>query len=129
VIKSVFNLQMSASSESDSSKRHGCDSDGELSVASSYGSEVQDCRKRPRHPQIIANLCLLSWKGWPRKRLPAGKEGLAAATESGIAERDVIAVNSLIFKADGRMEVHDDSGWREVMGCGAETRPHVKINC
>ena len=47
----------------------------------------------------------------------------------GIAERDVYAVNSLIFKADGRMEVHDDSGWREVMGCGAETRPHVKINC
>jgi len=27
-------------------------------------------------------LCLLSWKGWPRKRHPAGKEGLAAATES-----------------------------------------------
>ena len=38
-------------------------------------------------------------------------------------------MNSLIFKADGRMEVHDDSGWREVMGCGAETRPHVKIYC
>ena len=63
VIKSVFHLQMSASSESDSSNRHGCDSesisDGELSVASSYGSEVQDCRKRPRQPQIIGNSWVL----------------------------------------------------------------------
>ena len=49
--------------------------------------------------------------------------------KKGIAERDFIAENSLICKADGGIEVHDDSGWREVMGCGAETRQHVKINC
>ncbi len=52
MIQYTFHLQMSASSKSDSSNRHGCDSDGELSVASSSGSEVQGCRKRQRQPQI-----------------------------------------------------------------------------
>jgi hypothetical protein len=46
---------MSDSSESDSSNRPGYVSDGEFSVASSYGSEVQDCRKRSRPPQIQGN--------------------------------------------------------------------------
>ena len=45
---------MSESSENDSSNHAGCDSEEELSVPSSYGSEVQDCRKRPRQlePQL-----------------------------------------------------------------------------
>ena len=119
---------MSDCSENDSSSHLGYDSDGELSVPSTYGSEPaqQDGRKRPRqqiqgaswvlraqitadsdlltagsegdveneertakinaHLQSLFGLCgffcLLSWKGWPRKRHPAGKEGLAAATES-----------------------------------------------
>jgi len=34
----------------------------------------------------------------------------------------------MICKADGEMEVHDDSGWRVVMGCEAVMRQHVKIN-
>ena len=51
---------MSESSKIDSSN-HGCDSDGELSEPSTYGSEVQespaqhesqDCKKRPRQQQI-----------------------------------------------------------------------------
>jgi hypothetical protein len=54
-IKSIFRLKMSDSSESDSSNRPVYVSDGEFSVASSYGSEVQDCRKRPRQPQIQGN--------------------------------------------------------------------------
>ena len=43
-----------------------------------------------------------------------------------------MAEYGLICKADGGMKVQDDSddsGWRVVMGCGAETRQHVKINC
>jgi hypothetical protein len=55
VIKSIFNLQRSDSSESDSSNRPDCDSDGEVSVVSLYGSKVQDCRKRQRQPQIQGN--------------------------------------------------------------------------
>ena len=52
---------MSETSENDSSSHLGCDSDGEFSVSSSYGSEVQkspaqhesqDCKKRPRQQQI-----------------------------------------------------------------------------
>ena len=52
---------MSETSENDSSSHLGCDSDGEFSVPSSYGSEVQkspaqhesqDCKKRPRQQQI-----------------------------------------------------------------------------
>ena len=43
---------MSDFSESDSSNHAGCDSPCEDSVASSYGSEVPDSRKRPRPPQI-----------------------------------------------------------------------------
>jgi hypothetical protein len=45
-----------------------------------------------------------------------------------IAERDLKVEYDLICRADGGMKVHDDSGWRVVMGCGAETRQHVKIN-
>ena len=41
VMKSIFRFQMSASSESDSSNRPGCDSDGEFSMASSYGSRCR----------------------------------------------------------------------------------------
>ncbi len=43
----------------DSSNRPDCDSDGEVFVASSYGSKVQDCRKRPRQPQIQGNSWVL----------------------------------------------------------------------
>jgi hypothetical protein len=43
---------MSDFSESDSTNHAGCDLDCEDSVASSYGSEVPDSRKRPHPPQI-----------------------------------------------------------------------------
>ena len=49
--------------------------------------------------------------------------------KKSIAERDFKAEYGLICKADGGMEVHDDRGWRVVMGCEAVTRQHVKINC
>jgi hypothetical protein len=61
---SNFHLQMSESSETDSSN-HGCDSDGELTEPSTYGSEVQespgqqDCRKRPRQIPIQGNSWVL----------------------------------------------------------------------
>ena len=45
-----------------------------------------------------------------------------------IAESNFEAEHGLICKADGGTEVHDDSGWRVVIGCRAETRQHVKIN-
>jgi hypothetical protein len=51
---------MSGSSESDAFNHTGCDSDGEGSVASSYGSEVQNCRKRPSQPQIQGNAWVLN---------------------------------------------------------------------
>ncbi len=54
---------MSESTEIDLSNHPGCDSDGEFSVPSSYGSEVQesqqDCRKRPRQLQIQGNSWVL----------------------------------------------------------------------
>ncbi len=50
---------MSDPSESDSSNRPDCDSDGEVAVASSYESEVQDCRNCPRQPQIQGNSWVL----------------------------------------------------------------------
>ena len=52
----IFHLNMSDSSESDSSNRPGYVSDGDISV---YGSEVQDSRKRPRPPQIQGNAWVL----------------------------------------------------------------------
>ncbi len=65
---------MSASSESDSSNCPGCDSDGEFLVASSYGSEVQDCRKSKYQPQIQTSAwvlrCQIFWKtSWKRNVL------------------------------------------------------------
>jgi hypothetical protein len=80
---------MSASSESDSSNRHGCDSDGELSVASSYGSEVQDCRKRPRHPQIIANSWVLLGQ-ITMDQLHADSDSMAAGPEGDAENEDRI---------------------------------------
>ena len=91
VIKSVFHLQMSASSESDSSNRHGCDSDGELSVASSYGSEVKDCRKRPRHPQIIANSWVLLGQ-ITMDQLHADSDSMAAGPEGDAENEDRILI-------------------------------------
>jgi hypothetical protein len=59
VIKSIFQLQMSDSSESDSSDSPGCEWNCDFSVASSYGSEVQDCRTRKYQPQIQGNAWVL----------------------------------------------------------------------
>jgi hypothetical protein len=50
---------MSEFSERDSTNHPGCDSEGESYVASSYGSEVQDSRKRPHPPQIQGNAWIL----------------------------------------------------------------------
>ncbi len=43
-------------------------------------------------------------------------------------EKDFKAESSLICKAAGRMEVHDDSGWGEMMGCGDDTRYTARKN-
>jgi hypothetical protein len=59
---SSFHLKMSDFSEIDSMNHPGCDSEGERSVASSFGSEVQDSRKRPRPPQIQGNAWILCCK-------------------------------------------------------------------
>jgi hypothetical protein len=89
VIKSNFNLQMSASNESDASNRHGCDSDGELSVASSYGSEVQDCRKRPRQAQIQGNSWVLRAQ-IINDQQNADSDSMAAGPEGEVENEDRI---------------------------------------
>ena len=89
MIKSIFNLQMSASSESDSSNRHGCDSDGEFSVASSYGSEVQDCRKRPRHTQIIGHAWIFRGQ-ITMDQLHADSDSMAAGPAGDVENEDKI---------------------------------------
>jgi hypothetical protein len=89
VIKSIFPIQMSGSSESDSSNRPGCDSDGELSVASLYGSEVRDCRKRPRQAQIQGN----SWVLLAQiimDQLHADSDSMAAGPEGDVEKEDII---------------------------------------
>jgi hypothetical protein len=80
---------MSASSESDSSNRHGCDSDGEFSVASSYGSEVQDCRKRPRQPQIIGSAWVLRGQ-ITMDQLHANSDSMTAGPEGDVENDDRI---------------------------------------
>ncbi len=87
IIKSIFPLQMSGSSENDSSDRSGCDSDGELSVASLYGSEVQDCRKRQRQAQIQGN----SWALRAQiimDQLHADSDSMAAGPEGDVENED-----------------------------------------
>ena len=90
MIKSILHLQMSISSEIDSTNRTGCDSDGELvSVASSYGSEVQDCRKRPRKPQIQGNSWVLRGQ-ITMDQLHADSDLMAAGQEGDVENEERI---------------------------------------
>ena len=89
MIKSIFHLQMSASSESDSSNRSRCDSDGEFSVASSYGSEVQDCRKRKHQPQIQGSAWVLRAQ-ITMDQLHADSDSMAAGPEGNVENEDRI---------------------------------------
>ncbi len=89
VIKSIFPLQMSGSSESESSDRLGCDSDGESSVASLYGSEVQDCRKRPRQAQIQGNSWVLRAQ-MIMDQLHAYSDSMAVGPEGDVENEDRI---------------------------------------
>ena len=89
MIKSIFHLQMSASSESDSSNRSRCDSDGEFSVASSYGSEVQDCRKRKHQPQIQGSAWVLRAQ-ITMDQLHADSDSMAAGPEGDAENEDRI---------------------------------------
>ena len=90
MVKSIFHLQMSASSESDSSDRHGCDSDGEFSVTSSYGSEVQDCRKRKHQPQIQGSAWVLRGQ-ITMDKLHADSDSMAAGPEGDAENEDRIS--------------------------------------
>ncbi len=69
---------------------HGCDSDGELSVASPYGSEVQDCRKRPRQPQIIGSSWVLHGQ-ITMDQLHADSDPMAAGPEGDVENEDRIS--------------------------------------
>ncbi len=89
MIKSILHLQMSASSESDSSNRPGCDSDGEFSVASSYGSEVQDCRKRKHQPQIQGSAWVLRFQ-ITMDQLRSDSDSMAAGLEGNVENEDRI---------------------------------------
>ncbi len=89
MIKSIFHLQMSASIESDSSNRPGCDSDGEFSVASSYGSEVQDCRKRKHQPQIQGSAWVLRCQ-ITMDQLHSDSDSMAAGLEGNVENEDRI---------------------------------------
>ena len=94
MIKSNFPLQMSGSSRNDSSDRPGCDSDGELSVASLHGSEVQDCRKRPRQAQIQGNSWVLRAQ-IIMDQLHADSDSMAAGPEGDVENEDrVTKVNT-----------------------------------
>jgi hypothetical protein len=80
---------MSALSESDSSNRPGCDSDGEFSVASSYGTEVQDCRKRLSQTQIIGSAWVLH-AHIIMDQLHAYSDSMAAGPEGDVENDDRI---------------------------------------
>ncbi len=95
MIKSIFHLQMSASSESDSSNRPRCDLNGEfsVSVASSYGSdsEVQDYRKRKDQPQIIGSAWVLHAQIiMDQHELHADSDSMAAGQEGDVENEDRI---------------------------------------
>ena len=78
---------MSESSEIDSSN-HGCDSGGELSEPSTYGSEVQespaqqDCRKRPRQIPIQGNSWVLI------AQMTADSDWLTAGSEDDVENEE-----------------------------------------
>ncbi len=80
---------MSASSESDSSNSPGCDSDGEFSVAPSYGTKVQDCRNRLRHTQIIGSAWILHAQ-IIMDQLHANSDSMAAGQEGDVENEDII---------------------------------------
>ena len=80
---------MSNSSESDSTNSPGCDSDGEDSVASSYGSEVPDCRKRQRPPQIQGHAWVLRGQ-ITMDQLHADSDSIAAGPEGNVENEDRI---------------------------------------
>ena len=89
MIKSIVHLQMSASSKSDSSNRSRCDSDGEFSVASSYGSEVQDCRKRKHQPQIQGGAWIFRCQ-ITMDQLHSDSDSMAAGLEGNVQNEDRI---------------------------------------
>jgi hypothetical protein len=94
VIKSIFHLQMSSSSESDLSNCSLCDSDGEFSVASSYGCEVQYCRKRKHQPQIQGSAWVLHAQ-IIMDQLYADSDSMAAGLEGDVENEDrVTKVNT-----------------------------------
>ena len=78
---------MSASSETDSSNLPGCDSAGEFSVASSYGTEVQDCRKRLRQTQIVGRAWVLHAQ-IIMDQLHADSDSMAAGPEGDVENED-----------------------------------------
>jgi len=86
VIKSDFQLQMSDCSENDSSSHLGYDSEGELSVPSTYGSEMRespaqlDCRKRPR--QILGTSWVL------RAQITADSDWLTVDSEGDVENEE-----------------------------------------
>ena len=91
MINSIFQLQMSDSSKNDSSNRPGCNSDGEFSMPSSYGSKVQDCRKRL--PQPLAQIQGNSWVLHAQitiDQLHTDSDGMAAGLQRDVENEDRI---------------------------------------
>ena len=76
---------MSEPSELDSSNHPGCDSDCELSEPSTYGSEVQDCRKRPRQKPIQGNSWVLI------AQMTADSDWLTAGSEGDVENEEKTA--------------------------------------
>jgi len=81
---------MSDFSESDSTNHAGCHSDGEDSVASLYGSEVPDSRKRSRPPQIQGYAWILRCHVTVDD-LPAESDLTAAVPEGDVENEDRIS--------------------------------------
>jgi hypothetical protein len=88
---------MSGCSENYSSNHPGCqscDSDGEFSVPSSYGSEVQDCRKRLRQLQIQGSSLVLRAQ-ITVDQLHANSDWLTAGSEGNVEnERKTAKINA-----------------------------------
>jgi hypothetical protein len=81
-------------------------SDGEFSVASSYGTEVQDCRKRLRQTQIIGHAWILCAQ-IIMDQLHADSDSMAAGPEGDVENEDIIIkINiSLQGQFDAQFEI------------------------
>ena len=115
-------------------------SDGEFSVASSYGTEVQDCRKRLRQTQIIGHAWVLRAQ-IIMDQLHVDSNSMAAGPEGDVENEDrVTKVNTSlqgIFGAQFELlfgKLHENVTYFvvfcnliDILDVGADSNDAVKI--